>query len=245
MVFELMELTVCHMYPDLLNLYGDIGNIITLKKRCEWRGIKVNIVNFTVERDVNIEGVDIFFMGGGSDKGQAIVYSDLTHLQNILSNAIEEYSVFLAICGGYQLLGESYIDAMGNRIPGLGVLDYKTESEEGRLIGNVIIKNHLKLKPDTVVGFENHGGRTYHDYDTLGTILIGNGNNGKDSYEGMVYKNCIGTYLHGPVLPKNPHLTDHIILSALKQKYDIKKLEQINDKLEYKAHNKVLDLYGI
>lgn len=241
----MMELTIYHMYPDLLNLYGDIGNIINLKKRCEWRGIKANIVNFTVETDINIDEVDIFFMGGGSDRGQSIVYSDLTKYRNVLTDAIENNTVFLAICGGYQLLGESYIDAMGSRIPGLGVLDYTTESEEGRLIGNVIIKNHLKLNPETLVGFENHGGRTYHDYDTLGTILTGNGNNGKDNLEGMIYKNCIGTYLHGPVLPKNPHLTDHIILSALKQKYDIKELDKLDDELEYKAHNRVLELYGI
>ena len=240
----MMELTIYHMYPDLLNLYGDIGNIINLKKRCEWRGIKANIVNFTVENDMELAEADIFFMGGGSDRGQSIVYSDLTRYRNVLTDAIEDNSVFLAICGGYQLLGESYIDAMGNRIPGLGVLDYTTESEEGRLIGNVIIKNHLKLNPETFVGFENHGGRTYHDYDTLGTILTGNGNNGKDNLEGMIYKNCIGTYLHGPVLPKNPHLTDHIILSALKRKYDIKNLEQIDDNLEYNAHNRVLELYG-
>lgn len=241
----MMELTIYHMYPDLLNLYGDIGNIINLKKRCEWRGIKANIVNFTVETDINIDEVDIFFMGGGSDRGQSIVYSDLTKYRNVLTDAIENNTVFLAICGGYQLLGESYIDAMGSRIPGLGVLDYTTESEEGRLIGNVIIKNHLKLNPETLVGFENHGGRTYHDYDTLGTILTGNGNNGKDNLEGMIYKNCIGTYLHGPVLPKNPHLTDHIILSALKQKYGIKELDKLDDELEYKAHNRVLELYGI
>jgi CobQ-like glutamine amidotransferase family enzyme len=241
----MMELTIYHMYPDLLNLYGDIGNIINLKKRCEWRGIKVNIVNFTVETDVDMDEADIFFMGGGSDRGQSIVYSDLTKYRNVLTNAIENNSVFLAICGGYQLLGESYIDAMGNRIPGLGVLDYTTESEEGRLIGNIILKNHLKLNPETLVGFENHGGRTYHDYNTLGTILTGNGNNGKDNLEGMIYKNCIGTYLHGPLLPKNPHLTDHIILSALKQKYNIKKLDYLDDKLEYKAHNRVLDLYGV
>ena len=241
----MMELTIYHMYPDLLNLYGDIGNVINLKKRCEWRGIKATIVNFTVESDIDMDDADIFFMGGGSDRGQSIVYSDLTKYRNILTNAIENNSVFLAICGGYQLLGESYIDAMGNRIPGLGVLDYTTESEEKRLIGNIILKSHLNINPKTLVGFENHGGRTYHDYDTLGTILIGNGNNGKDNLEGMIYKNCIGTYLHGPLLPKNPHLTDHIILSALKQKYDIKNLDQLDDKLEYKAHNRVLELYGV
>lgn len=239
-----MELTIYHMYPDLLNLYGDIGNVTCLKKRCEWRGVKVNIVNFTVESEKDLDDADIFFMGGGSDRGQTIVYSHLIKYKNELTDAIEDGSVFLAICGGYQLLGESYIDAEGNKIPGLGVFDYVTESEEGRLIGNVIIKNHLNLKPETVVGFENHGGRTYHDYDALGTIYNGNGNNGKDGLEGMIYKNCIGTYLHGPVLPKNPHLADHIILSALKQKYDIKELSKLDDMLEYTAHNRVLELYS-
>ncbi len=180
-------------------------------------------------------------MGGGSDRGQNIVYSHFLKYKNDVSNAIEDGSVFLAICGGYQLLGESYIDADGKKIPGLGVFDYTTESEEGRLIGNIIIKNNLGLKPQTIVGFENHGGRTYHDYDALGSVVVGNGNNGKDGFEGMIYKNCIGTYLHGPVLPKNPHLADHIILTALKRKYDIKSLEELNDEMEYAAHKRFLN----
>ncbi len=232
------------MYPDLLNLYGDMGNITCLTKRCEWRGIKANIIDFTVENETDINGADIFFMGGGSDRGQTIVYSHLIKYKNGLTDAIEDGSVFLAICGGYQLLGESYIDANGNNIPGLGVFDYVTESEEGRLIGNVIIQNNLNLKPETIVGFENHGGRTYHDYDALGTVHNGNGNNGKDGLEGMIYKNCVGTYLHGPVLPKNPHLADHLILTALKSKYDVKNLEKLDDELEYDAHNSVLELYS-
>jgi len=239
-----MEINIYHMYPDLLNLYGDIGNVTCLKKRCEWRGIDVNVVDFSLSNERNINEADIFFMGGGSDRGQSIVYSHFLKYKKGVSNAIEDGSVFLAICGGYQLLGESYIDAEGLEIPGLGVFDYTTESEEGRLIGNVIIENKLGLEPKTIVGFENHGGRTYHDYDTLGSVMVGNGNNGKDGLEGMIYKNCIGTYLHGPILPKNPHLADHIILSALKQRYDVKELEKLDDYREYDAHNKVLELYA-
>ena len=239
-----MKLNIFHMYPDLLNLYGDIGNVTCLTKRCKWRGIEANVIDFSLSRERNLEDADIFFMGGGSDRGQSIVYSHFQGYRNDVSNAIEDGSVFLAICGGYQLLGDSYIDADGQNIPGLGVFDYTTESEEGRLIGNVVIKNNLGLKPDTIVGFENHGGRTYHNHDTLGSVVVGNGNNGIDGYEGMIYKNCVGTYLHGPVLPKNPHLADHIILTALKEKYGVKELEELNDELEYSAHQNVLKLYS-
>lgn len=239
-----MKINIFHMYPDLLNLYGDIGNITSLKKRCEWRGIEAKIVDFSLSNERDVNDADIFFMGGGSDRGQGIVYSHFLKYKNSVSDAIEDGSVFLAICGGYQLLGESYIDADGNKIPGLGVFDYTTESEEGRLIGNVVIENNLGLKPKTIVGFENHGGRTYHSYNALGSVVVGNGNNGKDGLEGMIYKNCIGTYLHGPILPKNPHLSDHIILSALKRKYDIKELEKLDDNEEYAAHNNVLELYS-
>jgi lipid II isoglutaminyl synthase (glutamine-hydrolysing) len=239
-----MDINIFHMYPDLLNLYGDIGNVICLKKRCEWRGINVNVVNFSLNHEEDINDADIIFMGGGSDRGQSIVYSHFLKFKNVVSDAIEDGSVFLAICGGYQLLGDSYIDADGNKIPGLGVFDYTTESEEGRLIGNVVIKNRLGLKPDTIVGFENHGGRTYHDYSALGSVVLGNGNNGKDGYEGMIYKNCIGTYLHGPVLPKNPHLADHIILSALKRRYGMKELLKLDNERECAAHTSVLELYS-
>lgn len=238
-----MEMNIFHMYPDLLNLYGDMGNVVCLKNRCEWRKIKTNVVDFSIDNEEDLSKADIFFMGGGSDRGQSIVYSHFLKYKNEVSDAIEDGKVFIAICGGYQLLGDNYIDAEGKKIPGLGVFDYVTESKEKRLIGNVIIKNKLGLKHDTIVGFENHGGRTYHSYDALGKVLIGNGNNGKDGLEGMVYKNCIGTYLHGPLLPKNPHLTDHILLSALNYKYNVKNLKKLDDSSEYEAHNRVLELY--
>ncbi len=239
-----MELKIYHMYPDLLNLYGDLGNVTCLKQRCQWRGIDVEVVGFSMNQEVPLNEGDLFFIGGGSDRGQNIVYSHLLKYTHEMGNLIEDGAPVLAICGGYQLLGEKYIDADGKDVPGLGIFDYQTHSEEGRLIGNIIIENNLGLNPETLVGFENHGGRTYHDHQALGKVKIGYGNNGKDREEGMVYQNCIGTYLHGPLLPKNPHLADYLILKALERKYGLKELSSLEDHLELTAHEKVLKLYS-
>jgi CobQ-like glutamine amidotransferase family enzyme len=239
-----MELKIYHMYPDLLNLYGDIGNVTCLTQRCKWRGIQVEVVGFSMKHEAPLIDGDLFFIGGGSDRGQNIVYTHLRKYSNQIGELIEEGTPVLAICGGYQLLGEKYIDAEGSDVPGLGIFDYYTRSEEGRLIGNIIIENSLGLNPETFVGFENHGGRTYHEHQPLGKVLVGYGNNGKDKQEGMVYRNCIGTYLHGPLLPKNPQLADFLILKALERKYDLKKLPGLEDDWEYAAHNKVLKLYS-
>lgn len=232
------------MYPDLLNLYGDIGNVTCLTQRCKWRGIQVEVVGFSMKHEAPLIDGDLFFIGGGSDRGQNIVYTHLRKYSNQIGELIEEGAPVLAICGGYQLLGEKYIDAEGSDVPGLGIFDYYTRSEEGRLIGNIIIENSLGLNPETFVGFENHGGRTYHEHQPLGKVLVGYGNNGKDKQEGMVYRNCIGTYLHGPLLPKNPQLADFLILKALERKYGLKKLPGLEDDWEYAAHNKVLKLYS-
>jgi CobQ-like glutamine amidotransferase family enzyme len=240
----IMELKIFHMYPDLLNLYGDLGNITCLRQRCEWRGIEAKVVGFGMNHEVSLDEGDIFFIGGGSDRGQNIVYSHLLKYREEMEQLIEDSAVVLSICGGYQLLGEKYIDAQGNDVSGLGIFDYYTQSEEGRLIGNIIIKNNLDLIPKTLVGFENHGGRTYHDNNPLGQVLVGYGNNSKDGGEGMVYKNCIGTYLHGPILPKNPHLADHLILKALKRRYGHHELKELDDSYENSAHEKVLKLYS-
>ena len=239
-----MELKIYHMYPDLLNLYGDLGNVTCLKQRCQWRGIDVEVVGFSMNQEVPLNEGDLFFIGGGSDRGQNIVYSHLLKYTREMGDLIEDGAPVLAICGGYQLLGEKYIDADGNDVPGLGIFDYQTHSEEGRLIGNIIIENSLGLSPKTLVGFENHGGRTYHDHQALGKVRVGYGNNGKDREEGMVYQNCIGTYLHGPLLPKNPHLADYLILKALERKYCLKELSSLEDHLELAAHEKVLKLYS-
>jgi CobQ-like glutamine amidotransferase family enzyme len=197
-----------------------------------------------MNHEVPLDEGDIFFIGGGSDRGQNIVYSHLLKYREEMEQLIEDSAVVLSICGGYQLLGEKYIDAQGNDVSGLGIFDYYTQSEEGRLIGNIITKNNLDLIPKTLVGFENHGGRTYHDHNPLGQVLVGYGNNSKDGGEGMVYKNCIGTYLHGPILPKNPQLADHLILKALERRYGHHELKELDDSCENSAHEKVLKLYS-
>ncbi|ADP77996.1 CobB/CobQ domain protein glutamine amidotransferase [Methanothermus fervidus DSM 2088] len=239
-----MKLKLLHMYPDVLNLYRDRGNVITIKRRCEWRNIDIEIIPFTIHDKYDFDEIDIFFIGGGSDRGQRIVYKDFLNYRQEFKRVIKDDAVILAICGGYQLLGKKYIDSEGNELPGLGIFKYETISGKDRLIGNIIIENNLGLKPKTIVGFENHGGRTYSDYEPFGFVRVGYGNNGEDGKEGMVYRNCIGTYLHGPLLPKNPHLTDYLILKALERKYNISSLEELNDEIEYAAHKKVLKLYG-
>ena len=239
-----MELNIYHMYPEVLNLYGDMGNVLCLKRRCDWRGIKVNIKNFGVNSKTHdLKDGDIFFIGGGSDRGQNIVCSHFTKYTEKFKEIIEDNGVVLAICGGYQFLGEKYVDGNGKEVPGLGIFNYSTLNGEGRLIGNIIIENQLGITPKTIVGFENHGGRTYSDYKPLGLVKAGYGNNKHDMKEGIIYKNCIGTYLHGPLLPKNPHLADYLILKALERKYGIKSLKELNDELEYSAHEKVLKMY--
>lgn len=234
-----MELNIVDMYSDILNMYGDVGNIQVIKQRCLWRGIDVNIENFTKGRDNTFypEKTDIVLIGGGSDRGQSLVSKHLLKQRNLIHEYVESGGVVLAICGSYQMFGNKYLDVEGNDIPCLEIFDMETKNiAEDRLIGNIVLKNHLGLEPETLVGFENHGGHTYHEYATLGTVLTGNGNNGDDDEEGMVYKNFIGTYLHGPVLPKNPHLADELILNALKRKYDIEKLSKLDDKIEQNAH---------
>lgn len=241
-----MEINIVNMYPEALNLYGDKGNIIALEKRCEWRDIRANIIEFGFSSDSDIlKKADIILLGGASDREQGILYSHLLALKEILKDLVEDEVCLLAICGGYQLLGSSYIAADGKEIKGLGILDFYTRSEGKRLIGNIIINTELDVFPKTVVGYENHGGRTYHSYKPFGKVLSGYGNNGKDGTEGIVYKNTIGTYLHGPILPKNPHIADYLILNALKRKYSISddEFKRLNDELEFMAHERVKELY--
>lgn len=240
-----MQLNIFHLYPDLLNLYGDTGNIKCLKKRAEERGIEVNIYNFSDNEKPDLTTGDIFFMGGGSDRAQQFVYKDFLQYQDKFKELINNDKVVLAVCGGYQLLGAEYIDKDGNTLPGLKILDYVSRSGKGkRIIGNIIIESTLDITPKTIVGFENHGGRTYSKYEALGNVLTGYGNNENDKKEGVVYKNYVGTYLHGPILPKNPHLADYLILKALQNKYEIDSLVELDDSIEMKAHQKAIKLYG-
>lgn len=212
-----MKLTIGHLYPDLLNLYGDRGNIQCLMKRCLWRGIEAETIAFELDDNIDFSNLDIVLLGGGSDREQMLVCEKLKEIQKDFKEYVEQGGVVIAICGGYQLLGNYYKTKEGI-IEGLSLVDMYTEQGEDRLIDNIVLQSELFDMP--IVGFENHGGRTFiGENKPLGKVLYGSGNDGKSGYEGVVYKNVIGTYLHGPLLPKNPQLADELILRALKKKY--------------------------
>lgn len=223
-----VRLKIAHLYPRLLNLYGDTGNVITLAKRCEWYGIRTDIVEVDIGDDVP-EDADILFIGGGQDFDQEKIESDLKTgcadgKGELIRKLIDAGTPSLAICGGYQLLGDWYEDADGTRINGIGALRIHTVSGKGRLIGDVVCDARIG-DIIRIVGFENHGGRTYLDDSasarSFGDVVYGNGNNGEDESEGCVYKNTIGTYLHGPILPRNPEIADWLIMRAVERKLRI------------------------
>ena len=212
-----MKLTIGHLYPDLLNLYGDRGNIQCLMKRCQWRGIEAETIAFELDDQIDFSKLDIVLLGGGSDREQMLVCDKLREIQKVFKAYVENDGVVIAICGGYQLLGKYYKTDQGT-ITGLDLVNLYTEQGEGRLINNIVMKSDLFEMP--IVGFENHGGRTFiGDNKPLGKVLYGKGNDGISGYEGVVYRNVIGTYLHGPLLPKNPQLADWLIARALEKKY--------------------------
>ena len=216
-------LTIGWLYPALMNVYGDIGNVKTLQKRCEWRDIKIKILNMNVGFDHKmLYTCDLLLMGGAQDKQQEIVAKDLNSKRKDLKDLIENNIPGLYVCGAYQFLGKYYKKANGDVITGLGIFDLYTEnSEDRRLIGNIIAKSD---NFGFLVGFENHGGKTFlgKNIKPLAKVLKGFGNNGNDKTEGALYKNSVGTYLHGPILPKNPKLADYLIQKALENKYKTK-----------------------
>jgi CobQ-like glutamine amidotransferase family enzyme len=220
-----LTLTLGHLYPDQLNLYGDRGNILTLRRRCQMRGIELRVIGLGIGDALAPDEYDMLFIGGGQDKEQAPVAQDLYEMKGIgLWAAIEDDMPVLAVCGGYQLLAHYYRPAEGPDMRGLGVFDAWTIHKGAgvaRCIGNVAIS----WNGTTLVGFENHGGRTYlGTAKPLGRVLKGHGNNSEDRMEGAIYRNAYGTYMHGSLLPKNPHFADHLIALALQRKYGIKHL---------------------
>jgi lipid II isoglutaminyl synthase (glutamine-hydrolysing) len=224
------KLTLGHLYPDQLNLYGDRGNIVTLRRRCQLRGIELRVVGLGMGDALAPDEYDMLFIGGGQDKEQAPVAQDLYEIKGIgLWAAIEDDMPVLAVCGGYQLLAHYYRPAEGPDMRGLGVFDAWTIHKGARVprcIGDIAIS----WNGSTLVGFENHGGRTYlGTAKPLGKVLKGYGNNAEDSIEGAVYRNTYGTYLHGSLLPKNPHFADYLIGLALQRKYGIGKRLMSND----------------
>lgn len=220
--FPRITLTLGHLYPDQLNLYGDRGNILTLQQRCHWRDITLRVVELGIGDALDPDAYDMLFIGGGQDRDQAPVAQDLYETKSIgLWAAIEDDMPVLAVCGGYQLLAHYYRPANGPDLKGLGVFDAWTVhrgARAPRCIGDVAIN----WNGQTLVGFENHGGQTYlGTARPLGKVLKGYGNNAQDGTEGAVYRNAFGTYLHGSLLPKNPHFADHLIELALKRSYGL------------------------
>lgn len=244
-----MKLNIGYFYADELNLYGDTGNVEILQYRAKVRGYDAEIYKVGIGDAAILPEINLLFMGGGPDSGQKNMYEDLINVKaGFLKNYVEGGGAGLFICGSYQLLGHYYKSADGSVLKGLGLLDFYTESfgnHKPRCIGNVYCEINPLLRHDIVfnennkigsslVGFENHGGRTYlgPEMSSLATVVNGYGNNGEDRTEGIVYKNIIGSYLHGPLLSKNPHIADYLIAKALK--LDV--LQELDDTVILQAH---------
>lgn len=240
----MMKLKLLHLYPDLLNLYGDKGNIECIRKRLMWRDIECEVVSYTCEStNFDLSDIDIVFIGGGSDREQKIVCTRLLEHKKQLSDFVENNGTLIAVCGGYQLLGK-YYKLADETIEGLDILDITTEQGKGRLIGNIVLRADFIEQP--IVGFENHGGRTYiGNHTPLGEVMCGNGNSDNCGSEGVHYRNVVATYLHGPLLPKNPQLCDYILTAALKRKYpEFKELAPLGDELENIANGYIVEKYA-
>ncbi len=235
-------LKVIHLYPDLMNLYGDQGNLSVLERRSAWYGEKLQVVRVNLGERIPFEDADMIFMGGGSDREQGLITKDFVRHADSLLRVIEDGMPVLAICGAYQMLGKEYITVEGERYAGLQLFSFHTEGGKDRLIGNIALETTLNGKTETVVGFENHGGRTWLDDAALqpwGKILTGYGNNGQDGWEGMQYRNLIATYLHGPLLPKNPKLAD-FFLKTMFERQGLPMSATLDDTLENFAHEQIL-----
>lgn len=241
---EKLSLTLGHLYPNLLDIHGDYGNILTLKKRCEWRNIDL-IVN-EINLEDNLEKQDIYFIGSGQNLQHiTLVANELQKYKDFLHTEMNNNAVFLGICGGFQILG-NYIQTEEKKFDGVGLLNSYTVITQDRFVGNVTAKlpDEYNLSKNTLVGFENHSGKTYMNGETkpLSEIIVGNGNNKEDKGEGARFKNVFGTYLHGPFLPKNPHFADYLIKLALEKKYGKTiELAELDDEIEYSAHESVLN----
>lgn len=251
-----IELRICYLYPDLMDTYGDKGNIIAIQKRCLWRSIKTEIESISIGQDLKPNFYDLFFFGGGQDNVQTAVAKDLKLKAGIIKEYIDRGSVLLSICGGYQLLQKYFKTHTGEIIEGINLFDAYTEGSHDRMIQNLLIETGEKIQEQIeniypandlpsayLVGFENHSGKTYLGKNAipLGAVITGSGNNGQDSTEGAVYKNAFGCYMHGSLLPKNPHFADFLIYKALENKGLDVKLEPLDDSIEWLAHNKAVE----
>lgn len=238
-----IKFKICHLYHDILNLYGDTGNIACLQKRLEWRDIPVTVDRVGIGEKVLLSDYDLVFIGGGQDFEQETLLADLhAGKANEIKAAIEDGVSFLTICGGYQMMGNYYETYAGARCDFIGAVNLHTIGSAQRMIGNYMFRCEPDAGGSTVVGFENHSGKTYlgEGVSPLGTVLAGFGNNGEDGTEGVHYKNLIGTYSHGPLLPKNPHLCDYIIRTALRHRYGKVDIRPLIDTAEHTAHDEMV-----
>ncbi len=240
-----MKLILCHLYPDLMNIYGDRGNIISLVQRARWRGIDIEVVPAGLGDRLDPDRCDLLFFGGGQDKEQLLVAGDFRSVQAAaVHRFVEEGGVLLSICGGYQLLGKYFRTHTGETLEGIGLFDAWTVAGNKRCIGNVLVQCDLGSGVRTLVGFENHSGKTFlgSGCQPLGRVLSGFGNNGEDGTEGAIYRNAFGCYLHGSLLPKNPWFTDHLLLAALRRRNGfLEALAPLDDTLEDQAHEAVVE----
>lgn len=258
-----MKLIIGYLYGDLMNIYGDTGNIIALTKRAEWRGIEVEVKNISVGDKLKKGEVDIFFFGGGQDQAQELVSKDLisSGKGKIIKSEVEREVPLLAICGGYQLLGDYYKPHKGPKLPGISLFPAYTLASNDRMIGNIVIRSWFtvsspksaidertnELTNNSLVGFENHSGKTYLKKGAipLGMVKKGFGNNGGDKTEGCIYKNAVGCYMHGSLLPKNPKLADWLLQKALEVKYGKEiELKPLDDTLELQARNTIVKRFS-
>ena len=239
-----MELNICHLYPDVLNLYGDTGNILCMRRRLAWRGIDSAVQRVRVGEKLDLTSCDLLLIGGGQDFEQEVLLPDLrAGKSETLRSAIEDGICVLAICGGYQMLGQYYETWQGVRCDFVGALDLYTVGSQQRMIGNTVYRFR---KPDgsesTLVGFENHSGKTWlgESVEALARVEVGYGNNGEDGTEGVHFKNVFGSYSHGPLLPKNPAFCDLLLQTALERRYGRAELEALDDSAEQAAHDAML-----
>ncbi|MEX2322893.1 MAG: glutamine amidotransferase [Acidimicrobiia bacterium] len=228
------DLRIVHLYAAHMNIYGDAGNVICLRRRLEWRGIGVEVWRVEVGEPLDFASVDIVVAGGGEDRAQVEVAADLVRRSAAIHEAVGDGVVFLTVCGTYQLFGRRFVTVGGQELPGIGVFAAETLGGTRRMIGNVVVEAPW----GRLVGFENHSGRTVLDtgQESLGSVVRGHGNDGDSGEEGAVTVNCFGTYLHGSVLPKNPHFADELIRRALFRRHgDDVTLDPLDDHLELTA----------
>ncbi|WP_236588143.1 type 1 glutamine amidotransferase [Tumebacillus amylolyticus] len=236
-----MQLKIGHLYPDLLDLYSDRGNVIILEKRAHWRGLQVTVDQISVGHEPRLADYDILVMGGGMDREQGIVAEDLQQRRENLQEAVDAGTVIVAICGGYQLLGHYFETSTGQRIPGLGILDIVTVGAKVRMVGNVVGEMDIAGVKHNIIGYENHSGKTMlgPNATPMMRVIKGYGNSGEDKFEGVRQGNIFGTYLHGPLLAKNPILADHMIELALRRRDLSVHLDILNDDLEHRTNAKL------